>query len=203
MFQIVKRLIEIARSEIGTVESPANSNRQKYGVAYGWNGVAWCVIFIWWLFHQLGLDHLLPKKTASCSILIDAAKRAGLWLTVKDGLCVGDVVFYRFGNQNHVGYVVSVSSDGKTVTSIEGNTGTGNDANGGRVMLRVRKISYVVGALRPKYETVEQPKHMALVAQECADGKGGWGSGAERKAKLTAAGYDAAECNDTLIIVQS
>lgn len=45
-------IIKIAEKELGTKEYPANSNKQKYGVAYGWNGVPWCVIFIWYLFQR-------------------------------------------------------------------------------------------------------------------------------------------------------
>ena len=53
------------------------------------------------------------------------------------------------------GIVVAVGEgkldkDGNLVT-IEGNTGTGNDANGGAVMRRVRNPKYVTGACRPGY----------------------------------------------------
>lgn len=35
----VDRLISVARGEVGETESPAGSNRTKYGAAYGWDGV--------------------------------------------------------------------------------------------------------------------------------------------------------------------
>ena len=189
----VQTLLNLARAEIGTVESPPNSNKQKYGAAYGWNGVAWCAIFVWWLFHMAGLEKLLPKKTASCAVLIASAKREGLWVT--SDYRPGDILVYNFGTaknpQRHTGILESIS--GSVLTAIEGNTAIGNDDNGGRVMRRTRKVSQVEGALRPRYETVEPQKHIALIAQECADGKGGWGTGAMRKAKLKEAGYDAAQ----------
>ena len=36
--------------------------------------------------------------------------------------------------------------------AIEGNTGAGNDANGGQVQRRTRPLSQVVGAVRPAYD---------------------------------------------------
>jgi hypothetical protein len=52
---------------------------------------------------------------------------------------------------SHIGIVVSV--DGKTITTIEGNTsGTGDQRNGGMVMVKQRTIGKeVVGFGRPKY----------------------------------------------------
>jgi hypothetical protein len=53
---------------------------------------------------------------------------------------------------DHTGIVEAVSADGKTLTTVEGNTGTDSDSNGGAVMRRTRNIKYVVGAFRPAYE---------------------------------------------------
>lgn len=176
-----KQILEIAKKEIGTKESPAGSNRQKYGKAYGWNGVAWCAQFVWWCFHQADADGLLPKKTASCWEMMNEGKKAGLWVT--SGFCPGDVLIYQFGASYHTGICESVS--GNTVTAIEGNTGINNNANGGMVMRRNRSIAFVKGAVRPKYDMW---KPISLVAQEVKDGK--WGNGDERSDRLTAAGYD-------------
>ena len=52
------KIIQTAAAEIGVTESPANSNLQKYGQAYGYNGVPWCVIFVWWVFNQSGAPEL-------------------------------------------------------------------------------------------------------------------------------------------------
>lgn len=178
-----QQILDIARAEIGVRESPAGSNRQKYGEAYGWNGVAWCAQFVWWVFHQAGADNLLPMKTASCWFLMDAAKKEGLWVT--SGYKPGDVLIYDFPGGNsvdHTGICEAVA--GNTVTAIEGNTGVGNDANGGMVMRRKRPVAQIKGAVRPKYDI---GKPILLVAQEAIDGK--WGNGDERVKRLTAAGY--------------
>ncbi len=176
-----EQILTIARTEIGVRESPAGSNRQKYGKAYGWDGVAWCAIFVWWCFHQADAENLLPMKTASCWQMMDAAKKAGLWVT--SGFKPGDVLIYKFGVSYHTGICESVS--GNTVTAIEGNTGINNNANGGQVMRRKRNVTFVKGAVRPKYDTI---KPLALVAQEVLDGA--WGNGDARVQRLQAAGYN-------------
>ena len=57
---------------------------------------------------------------------------------------------------DHCGIVVTALTDG--VRTIEGNTGVGNDSNGGEVMERTRPLSVIVGAYRPHYaeETVKK-----------------------------------------------
>lgn len=179
-----KQILDIARAEIGVRESPAGSNCQKYGKAYGWDGVAWCAIFVWWCFHQVDADALLPKKTASCWEMMDAAKKAGIWKV--SGFKPGDVLIYKFGASYHTGICESVS--GNTVTAIEGNTGISNDANGGMVMRRRRSVAFVKGAVRPKYNAT---KPLPLVAQEVINGA--WGNGDARVKRLTEAGYNPAD----------
>ena len=41
-------VMTIAKKQIGYKESPANSNRTKYGRKFGMNGAPWCFIFEWW-----------------------------------------------------------------------------------------------------------------------------------------------------------
>lgn len=176
-----KQILDVSRAEIGNKESPPGSNRQKYGKAYGWDGVAWCAIFVWWCFHQVEADALLPTKTASCWQLMDAAKKAGLWVT--SSFHPGDVLIYQFGASYHTGICESVA--GNVVMAIEGNTGISNDANGGAVMRRKRNVTFVKGAVRPKYEIA---KPLPLVAQEVIDGA--WGNGDARVKRLTEAGYN-------------
>lgn len=147
------KLIAKARSQIGVKESPAGSNRCKYCDAYGVT-TAWCVIFIWWCFLQIGASKLLydGKKVASCSVLMGWAKSNKLWIT--KGYKPSDLLLYDWngdGKPEHIGICVAVS--GSTLTAIEGNIAVGNDSNGGQVMERTRKVSQVLGAVRPRYET--------------------------------------------------
>lgn len=55
---------------------------------------------------------------------------------------------------NHIGLCVAVEPG--YVTTIDGNTGTTNEANGGAVMRRRRSLKYVGGAARPVYEKEEE-----------------------------------------------
>ncbi len=151
-----EKILEAARAELGVKESPANSNRVKYNTWYYGQEVSgptypWCMVFVQWCFAQVGAAGLLPARTASCGALMRAAKAAGLWVT-KD-FRPGDVVIYDFPGgaaTDHCGIVESFA-EGKII-SIEGNTGAGNDANGGQVQRRTRDIKLAVGAVRPRYE---------------------------------------------------
>jgi peptidoglycan hydrolase-like protein with peptidoglycan-binding domain len=65
----------------------------------------------------------------------------------------GDIVQYDFnhnGTSDHTGILEKINSNG-TIDVIEGNTSTGNDCNGGKVMLRRRGKSQVNYVIRPKY----------------------------------------------------
>lgn len=143
-------ILAIARAELCYTESPAGSNRTKYGAWYGLDGQPWCMMFIQWVFAQAGAA--LPVKTASCSALMSYAQAHGQWVT--SGYRAGDIVIIDIpGNKvktDHCGIVVTPLTTG--VRTIEGNTGTGNDANGGEVMGRTRPTSWIVGAYRPSYD---------------------------------------------------
>lgn len=147
-------ILAIARKEIGTVEQPGN--HQKYGKAYGMDGVYWCMQFVWWCFQQVDKQLFYGGgKTASCGELMNYAKSHGQWVT--SGYQPGDVLIYDFPNTksktDHTGICESVT--GQYVTAIEGNTSSGtagSQSNGDGVYRKKRAKSFVVGAYRPKYE---------------------------------------------------
>ena len=148
-----KKIIEIAVGELGVKESPANSNRQKYGKEYGVNGTAWCCQFVWWLFKKAGAAALFygGKKTAYCPTLMNYYKKQGQFVT-KD-FKSGDIIFFDFngnGQPDHVGIVEKITGD--VIYTIEGNTSIGNDSNGGQVMRRNRSKKNVLGVGRPNYD---------------------------------------------------
>ena len=147
-------ILAVAVREIGTVEQPGN--RQKYGKAYGMDGVYWCMQFVWWCFAQVAPQLFYGGgKTASCGELMRWAQKQGKWIT-RD-YRPGDVLIYDFPGNNvktdHCGICESVS--GQYVTAIEGNTSNGSagsQSNGDGVYRRKRKLSLVLGAYRPDYE---------------------------------------------------
>ena len=184
----VNQILDLAAHEVGMKENPPNSNMTPYGKEYGWNGVPWCAIFVWVIFNRAGASALLPAKTASCWALMDAAKKAGLW--VEGNYRKGDVVIFDFpggASTDHTGIVEDVEPG--YVTTIEGNTSIGNDSNGGQVMRRRRSIKLARGAVRPKYDA--DKRSVFLIAQEVLNGK--WGNGDARREKLNKAGYNPAE----------
>ena len=62
-------VLAVAVREIGTVEQ--SGNRQKYGKAYGMDGVYWCMQFVWWCFQQVDKTLFMDGgKTASCGELM-------------------------------------------------------------------------------------------------------------------------------------
>jgi len=148
----VEKILDVARKELGNTESPAGSNRTKYGKWFGLDGYAWCMMFVQWCFNEAGALKLLPKKTASCGDLMRAAKTAGQWVT-KD-FRPGDVVIYDFPGgaaTDHTGIIERVTASG--VVAIEGNTSqSGSQSNGGMVCRKTRPYSQIVGAVRPKFK---------------------------------------------------
>ncbi len=160
-------LLARAQAELGIKESPSGSNCVKYNTAYYGREVRdtaetqypWCVVFLWWLFRQAGAAALFygGGKTASCGTLLGYAKARKLY--VSSGYRPGDLIFMRFSRNRtspeHIGLLKEIRADGRLVT-IEGNTGLGNDANGGQVQQRVREMWQVLGAYRPKYEEEEK-----------------------------------------------
>ena len=154
-------LLDAARSELGIKECPAGSNRVKYNTAYygrevSGEGYPWCCVFLWWCFQKAGLGALFygGEKTASCGTLAEWARGQGRF--VVKNYRPGDLVFLRFSGQaiQHIGVVERVNGD-ESLTTIEGNTGAGSDANGGEVQRRTRMPRYAAGAFRPAYREEE------------------------------------------------
>lgn len=155
------KLLSLARKYIGVTESPAGSNRVVFNTAYYGREVSgsaypWCMAFQWYLFQEAGASVLFygGGKTASCGALMRYAKSVGQW--VKGDYRPGDLIIFDFEDDgkvdtNHVGLCESVEAG--YITTIDGNTGTTSEANGGAVMRRRRAMKYVVGAYRPNYES--------------------------------------------------
>ena len=152
----MRAVLYAAASQVGITENPAGSNKVKYNTEYYGREVSgkaypWCMAFVWWVFQGAGF-HLF--KTASCSAFVGQYKAKSPGQIVRANYRAGDIVFFDFTGKRakteHVGIVESVGADG-TLTTIEGNTGMGNDANGGAVMRRTRKQGLVTCAVRPGY----------------------------------------------------
>ena len=142
----VNKIIEVAEKEIGTIESPKNSNKTKYGKWFGFDGVAWCAIFVSWVYNFAGKP--LPKigfnkGFAGCQTGYDYFKKNG-WITKEPK--EGDIVLFDWNGDkryDHTGIFVKwITKD--TFETIEGNTSLTNQSNGGQVMRRTRLNKNVI-----------------------------------------------------------
>lgn len=160
---ILEFICWLAQNEIGVVEKPSGSNRVKYNDWYYGKSVSgdaypWCMVFMQWLADAADLTVL---RTPSCSKLAQWAKAQREWVT--KNFRRGDWVEFDFSGQRritqHVGLVLEAHSN--YVDTIEGNTSSGNQSNGGQVQRRKRKISLITGAWRPPYAQLEKERAAA------------------------------------------
>ena len=137
----MSKIVEIALKEIGYTETPKNSNKTKYGKWFGFDGVAWCGMFVSWCYDQAGqrLPNIgFSKGFAGCQTAVAWAKKNKKIVTDPQP---GDIVFFDWngdGRYDHTGIFEMANPDGKTFRTIEGNTSYENQSNGGSVMNRTR-----------------------------------------------------------------
>jgi hypothetical protein len=159
------RLIEVAAAEIGTIEE--GNNLTKYGKFTKADGLPWCGSFVNWCAAQAGIK---IHSVVSTAVGAHKFKEINRWSNIPQ---LGYLAFMDFPSDNldrisHIGIVVGLIDD-KTCLTIEGNTsGTGDQRNGGMVMLKVRSFAKgkeIVGFGIPKFKpykgefpTVELPK---------------------------------------------
>lgn len=136
-----KAIIEVAEKEIGNKENPADSNHTKYGEWFGFDGVAWCAMFVSWCYYHAGLPIKgmgWPKGFAGCQAGVSYLKKNNL---ITNDPQPGDIVFFDWNNDkrwDHTGIFIRKISDTHFET-IEGNTSATNQSNGGEVQRRTRK----------------------------------------------------------------
>lgn len=154
---MIKELIELHKSFLGTHETPPNSNNVIFNTEYYGHPVSgsrypWCCVYQWYVFKMAGLSRLFygGNKTASCTTLLNYYKKKGLTGKVPK---VGALAIFQFPSSRHIGYVAEVISPAKFKT-YEGNTSAtdkGDQANGDQVAYRTRYTSQVVEFIYPEY----------------------------------------------------
>ncbi len=154
-----EKFVEVALAEVGTTESPKDSNKVKYNKN---NGQPWCGYFVMWCATQVKAK--LPNVVYTPAG-VESFKGIGQWFNAETSMPhAGDIVFFDFpGGErtDHVGIVIKDNGDG-TVTTVEGNTSeAGSQSNGGEVLIKVRAYKkknrkrlpvYVTGFGRPRWE---------------------------------------------------
>jgi hypothetical protein len=154
MFEAGGGLLELAQKQVGIVEKPKNSNRTKFGEWFGWNGVAWCAIFISWLFWHVGspIPALQTKKGgAYVPLFVEHAKKTGQWRSKRSGYRPKptDLVVFQMTNRpDHIGLVKAILRDGR-IWTIEGNTNAAGSRTGGGVW-EVYRSSNILGYIEVK-----------------------------------------------------
>lgn len=165
------------------------------------NGYAWCDMFVDWCFLQLTgskekgehLECQTGLYGAGCKWSSDCYRKAGRFDKKPQP---GDQIFFgKTDKEEHTGIVEKV--EGGKVYTIEGNSSN-------KVQRRSYSLSssYIVGYGHPRFDPEESEDETPVtpvapapaattvdkLAKEVIAGK--WGNGADRKRRLTDAGYD-------------
>lgn len=179
--EIIDRVVQIAKSQVGTVETPKGSNKNKYAKFFDdlrksgvkiYNGLkdgaAWCDIFADYCYIQAVGVEIGPKMIyqplngcgAGVKFSAEYYRKNKAFYTSPE---VGDQIFYgkdgEPGTETHTGIVVKLTE--KTVYTVEGNTGNEVKA---KTVSRSQIGKKVVGFGRPnwslavKAETPEEPQ---------------------------------------------
>lgn len=213
----VQELIGYAMSQVGVAETPKGSNKNKFALMIDkqfpdfYNGkkngyAAWCDIYVDACFLAcFGEEETLrllcqPKKSCGAGCKFSA----GYFKNKKqfdNNPSVGDQIFFydSKGEINHTGIVYKVEGD--YVYTVEGNSG--DEVKTHRYASSNKKIAgYGHPEWKEEAETIadtaptkpiQKPQNTPLksedeIAREIIAGK--WGNGAERKKRLTEAGYN-------------
>ena len=179
--EIIDRVVQIAKSQVGTVETPKGSNKNKYAKFFDdlresgvkiYNGLkdgaAWCDIFADYCYIQAVGVEIGPKMIyqplngcgAGVKFSAEYYRKNNAFFTAP---AVGDQIFYgkdgKPGTETHTGIVVRVTE--KTIYTVEGNT---NNEVKAKTVSRSQIGKKVVGFGKPdwnlavKAETPEEPK---------------------------------------------
>ena len=148
-----RRALAEALRHVGVRESPPGSNRTPFGRWFGVDGVPWCAIFASYCF-DVGAHVVLcrgwqgagagPRGVSYVPTLEAWLRATGRWVDANPQ--PGDLAIFDWdgGVADHVGIVVRPLAADRFAT-VEGNTGIGNDSDGGEVMRRERHLTHASG----------------------------------------------------------
>lgn len=147
-------VLRVARGEIGYSRWSDPETGTKYGrwyakltgeSYYGANGVAYCAMFVSWVFNVANAK-CVGFPGAYCPWIVSAGRSEGKTVAISRAR-PGDVVLFDWGSDgvsDHVGIVEE--NCGTYLQCIEGNT------NNGQVLRRTRAYSTVCCVIRPDYD---------------------------------------------------
>ena len=195
-------VLATAMKHRGTIEAPPGSNRTPFGADYGWNGVAWCKIFVSRMGFEVAGDYDLLGKFAGTIACAQWWQKQGRFGAEPRP---GATVFFdwkggrNIGAIDHIGLVIEDLGNGR-VRTIEGNAAIKGRTDG--VWVHDRSTAFIVGYGYPSYagsvakaavKTAAQPVALAAkgVAVPAFPGPDGEGKDRRRGARPTAAAQGA------------
>ena len=155
----VNKLLAFAQAEADAhvVESPSGSNDgprvRVYQDVTGAYREPWCASFCCWLLRSAGYAAALPALPAYCPSWEEKARSGsdGWRLVDPSRAQPGDFVLFDFppvdGVAQHIGIVTRAAANG-AVQTIEGNTSTSSNDNGGAVLARTRELHDIRACVR-------------------------------------------------------
>jgi len=163
----VATMLRLAKAEADAhvVEEPPGSNDgprvRQYQDVTGAYREPWCASFCCWLLRNAGYTAPLPVLPAYCPSWEEKARgQSDGWLLVDPSRALpGDFVLFDFppvdGVAQHIGIVTRAAADG-LVDTIEGNTSTSSNDNGGAVLARTRELHDVRACVRVPTPTTKR-----------------------------------------------
>ena len=146
----VDLVLRVARATVGASEVPANTNRGPFvdrvlKVTGTPSGNPWCAAFTTMIGVEALGDAWPVRKSASVQQQCDwAAKAKCRLVATKTPAMPGDLFALYYASLKryaHIGFVVSVAADGKTVETVEGNTSGAGEREGWCVWSKTRVLT--------------------------------------------------------------
>lgn len=142
------RALNWLQAKVGDKEHPANSNRVSW--ASEWYGLIgpWCAMAVTRAYVEAGSKAFVKgSRYAYCPYIVNDGHAGVNNLALTSSPQPGDLALFDWGGDrvaDHVGLFVKwTSKAGGDFVCCEGNTGVGNDSNGGEVMTRNRSTKQV------------------------------------------------------------
>ena len=173
-----EKIIATAKAEVGN----GGTKYRKWFYGSEQRGVAWCAIFVSWVFSQAGVS-MYKTDGAGC---FARNGQYGKWYeseysnsstTPKKGDIITFVWNYagRYSNQDkyysdHVGIVYAV--DNNYVYTIEGNSGSSNDTSSVKLKSYNRTSGCINGYYRPNYSNTTTESEEEKMNNFCKGDKG-------------------------------
>lgn len=154
--QLIQRVIEIAKKEIGVVEDKPYNNSGKRVDEYQWigscnkikSGSPWCQFFMNWLLKQLTDKQYRWTCSGYTPDNVNFAikNNCGKKFVNPEDIRIGDFGYIYSASRNnarHVFLIVDINLKDNYVITIEGNTNNDGSSEGFGVFLRKRRINQV------------------------------------------------------------